>query len=204
MKTIDVFAAARAAAVREGRIPLAKLPRLAASLVGGRAAIGDGIAFHCAALIDGHGRPALHLTIEAVLPLRCDRCGQAIDWPLAAERDFYFVATEAELAALAIDTSDEEALLGSANFDLAGLIEDEAILQLPISPRHAHCSLAGIGTPARTGTGAGAEDGEQDRTRRPFAVLAGLREQLQEKSLPAPEKAAGTVRAPRKPRPGSR
>ncbi len=99
---------------------------------------------------------------------------------LAERREFYFVATEADLAAIAIDDAPEEALLGSTHFDLAGLIEDEAILQLPISPRHARCAPrapAGRGDPAAA-------------TGRP-QPFAGLREQLRGAGAPADGRDAG-------------
>jgi uncharacterized protein len=169
MNSIDVFRMARSGASLDGELDLARMPRLAASLMrhDGR------LAFGCQGRIDSRGRPAMQLTLRARLPLCCDRCARELDFALSVQRTFYFVASEAELAAIEIDDAPEEALLGSAHFDLAGLIEDEAILQLPISPRHDGCALleeaAALGAP---------------RPANPFAQLQGLREELRSRAAP--------------------
>jgi len=193
MDTIDVFALARHAAQWEGRRRLAAMARLCPSLTDGPGERDAELRFACRSGTDGHGRPALQLLLEGVLPLRCDRCAQLLPYALHAQRQFYFVATEEELAAIPIDDTPEEALLGSAHFDLAGLIEDEAILQLPISPRHARCP----GGAARTRRAAPPADAGRPH---PFAALAGLRERLIPGAAPsgAPETDdGGTDSAPK-------
>jgi uncharacterized protein len=147
MDRIDVFTVARNRADWSGRLPLAAMPRLCASLMDGPGDRDGMLAYRCRGLIDAQGRPGLELRLDAILPLRCDRCAQKLALVLEAERRFYFVTTQAELAAIPIDDAPEEALLGSAQFDLAALIEDEAILQLPISPRHADCVGAARAAP---------------------------------------------------------
>lgn len=185
MDTIDVFALARGAGVVAGELALARMPRLASSLV----RLDGAIAFRCQGEIDTLGRPALRLALKATLPLRCDRCGDPVDFKLDVERLFFFVRTEEELAAVAIDETPEEPLLGSAHFGLAGLIEDEAILQLPISPRHDGCQAA-------RGAATRPPDG-------PFAGLAALRGVLRGSEPPPArdartnEPAQGTPRARR-------
>lgn len=189
MDTMDVFTLARTGARVEGERPLALMPRLAASLTASEGVL----RYACEGSTDALGRPALRLHLQARLPVRCDRCGRALALALDAERQFFFVATEQELAAIPIDDSPQEPLLGSAHFDLAGLLEDEAILQLPISPRHADCVApysAGASATAAADRGpaggsvAGFDDAPAD-ARRPFARLAGLREQLQAAAVPA-------------------
>ena len=171
------------------------MPRLAQSLVYREGTL----SYRCVGLIDERRRAALHVFLDAVLPLRCDRCGCELDLTLRVEDKFYFVHTEAQLAAIAIDESPEEALLGSQQFDLTSLIEDEAILHLPISPRHEDC-VPQAKLPSM--------DPDPDR-RQPFAQLAGLRDQLRG-SAPAPQRAPATTgprasqsAARRKPRSGS-
>jgi uncharacterized protein len=172
MITLDVFAAARSGAQHEGEIALARMPRLAASLVRTDGAL----RYRYRALTDELGRPALQLRLDARLPLRCDRCDGEFDFELAVERRFYFVHSEAQLAAIEVDDAPEEPLLGSARFDLASLIEDEAILQLPLSPRHEAC---------RAAPGAGAAHAQRPN---PFAQLQGLREELQRQGPARPGK----------------
>jgi uncharacterized protein len=53
--------------------------------------------------------------------------------------------------------------VGGRRFDVAALVEDEAILCVPISPRHARCAPPTVREPA---------DAE---ARTPFAALAKLR-----------------------------
>ncbi|SPE29914.1 putative metal-binding protein, possibly nucleic-acid binding protein [Burkholderiales bacterium] len=171
LDAIDVFEMARAGSNLEGELALAAVPRLAQGLAHREGTL----AYRCTGRIDDRGRPALALRIEALLPLYCDRCGKELDLALRAERIFYFVRSEAELAAIPIDDSADEALLGSTRFDLAALIEDEAILYLPISPRHPACQAAGEATPATPAA----------ERRHPFAALAGLREHLR-RATPAP------------------
>jgi len=150
MDRIDIYAAARSRASWTGRLPLSAMPRLCTSLTDGPGDRDALLVYACSGFTDDLGRPAMALRLDAVLPVRCDRCGHKLALPLAAERTFYFVDTQAALAAIPIDDSPEEALLGSSQFDLAGLIEDEAILQLPISPRHAACE-ATHAVPATSG-----------------------------------------------------
>lgn len=195
MNTVDVFQMARLSSSLEGRIAVADMPRLASALVHTRGVLG----YRCEGHIDERGRPALQLQINGVLPVRCDRCGEELELELRARKRFFFVRTEAELAAIPIDDTDEEALLGSSRFDLQGLIEDEAILQLPISPRHESCSLASESSSALT---------PSDRPH-PFGPLAVLREHLhssrairQRPTAHAPSSPRRTGAAGRKPRRG--
>ncbi|HEX7155671.1 MAG TPA: DUF177 domain-containing protein, partial [Burkholderiaceae bacterium] len=96
---------------------------------------------------------------------RCDRCGGDHPWTLDERRGFFFVRSERELNALPIEVDGDEALLGSAAFDLDDLVEDEAILLVPISPRHPQCAPA-AGPP---------QDAAEPDRQRPFAALAKLR-----------------------------
>ncbi len=171
MDPIDVFALAQAGTRWSGTLAFDAMPRLCTSLMNRPGDRAGQLHFHCHSHRDARGRPALRLGLQARLPLVCDRCGDVLALDLTAERDFYFVATESELAAIPIDDTPEEALLGSARFDLAELIEDEAILQLPISPRHVRCAPRALAKAVR----AAAPAAERPH---PFAGLAGLREQL--------------------------
>ena len=159
--TIDAFELARLRGVVEGRLPIDATRRLRASLRNGAGAID----YRLQGLIDDHGRPAMRLSLRGELPHTCDRCGQAMSLPLAHEATFYFVRDESELATLpVVADEDAEPLLGSIAFDVATLVEDEAILCIPVSPRHADCAVS-----------ADAESPPMKSTRtNPFAELPGL------------------------------
>lgn len=124
--------------------------------------------------VDEAGQPQcwLQLTVAVDLPLSCQRCLGIVDVEVRVDRAFRFVATEAE-AEQQDDGSDEDLLVMSREFDLAGLIEDEVLLALPLVPRHEVCPVA----PALTAVDA---DFEATPVKlNPFAALAGLKDKNQ-------------------------
>lgn len=119
---------------------------------------------------DQAGQPQvwLHLSVNVSLPLTCQRCLGPVDVPVQIERAFRFVETEAQ-AELEDDASPEDVLVLSQDFDLACLIEDELLMDLPVVPRHETCPL-----PVKLmAMDAGFE--ETLPKPNPFAVLAGLK-----------------------------
>jgi len=156
--SIDVFELARLNGVIEGQVPLEAAVRLQADL----RSVSGAIEYRLEGRIDASGRPAAHLSLQADLPLTCDRCAQLLMFHIEHQGSFYFVLDESELAALPITAADDaEPLFGSNSFDVAALVEDETILCLPISPRHAECAPA-------------ADEAASSRVVNPFAVLPGL------------------------------
>ena len=150
--SIDVFDLARANAVIEGRLPFSGAARLRADL---REASGA-IDFRLEGLVDSQGRPGARLRLHGELPLTCDRCARAMQLSIEHVATFYFVQAESDLAALPITADDQaEPLLGSDRFDVTALVEDETILSIPVSPRHAECppQANDVAAPARSGSG---------------------------------------------------
>lgn len=164
---VDVFELARQRARVAGAVSVARMTRLAPSL----AATGGTIEFIFDGFTDERGRPAAQLAFHGQVQLTCDRCGAPVPQSLEAAARYYFVRTEAELERIPVDESDEEPLLGSARFDLHELLEDEAILALPMSPRHPHCAPAKSSHAGEVGT-----DPERPH---PFAALAQLKSRRQ-------------------------
>lgn len=117
----------------------------------------------------GAPQPWLHLHADAVLPLVCQRCLGPVDVPLAIDRDYRFVADEAEAAAQD-DEAEEDLLVLSREFSLLALIEDELIMDLPVVPRHGVCPTA-VKLSVEDEAFAAAEADKPH----PFAGLAGLR-----------------------------
>ena len=109
------------------------------------------------------GAAAFFLDIEGAIQLICQRCLAPMSFPIAIRSRFRIVPDEG--AAMAIDATDDDydAMVGSANFDLDALIEDEVILALPIAPRHAVCPVSAE-PPLAVG-----------RKPSPFAMLASLK-----------------------------
>ncbi|MFO6420194.1 YceD family protein [Hylemonella sp. W303a] len=117
----------------------------------------------------GHARHWLHLRAETVLSLTCQRCLEPVDMPLAVERSFRFVATEAQ-AEIEDEESEEDVLAISREFDLLALVEDELLMELPLAPTHESC-------PSRPSFSVADADFKEPALDKPnpFAALAGLR-----------------------------
>jgi uncharacterized protein len=135
---VDVFELARTGATAAGGVPVKALARLAGAL----ATDSGELRYELRGFRDERHRPAAALTIRGAVSLECDRCGEPASIELDASAQFFFVASEAELNRVPIDESEVEALVGSTQFDLLQLVEDEAILALPLSPRHPACQPA--------------------------------------------------------------
>jgi uncharacterized protein len=167
---LDVFELAKRGETRTGELALAALPRLAQSQ-GAAAADAEPprpLAFRLEGFMDERRRPSARLAIDGEIDLVCDRCAKPLRWRLQTEARYYFVHSEDELARLPVDEAEEEPLLGATRFDLRGLIEDEAILALPMSPRHPDCAPA-VDVPRLR-----AEESAPDRPH-PFAQLEKLK-----------------------------
>jgi len=80
----------------------------------------------------------LHLTVDASLPLTCQRCLGPLDRAVCVNQSFRFVGSE-EAAAAQDEDADEDVLVLSRDFSLADLIEDEVLMALPVIPRHETC-----------------------------------------------------------------
>lgn len=166
---IDMFELARDRATIEGSVPLATLPRLASALAGPAGELHYRIQGH----LDDQGRPGARMELQGDLTLECQRCNRAFTFRLERLAYFRFVGSEDELNALPIEEDDVDVIAGSRRMDVSTWIEDEAILSLPLVPRHEWDDVA-----CRPGAELGVvEEEATDSTGRahPFAVLAGLK-----------------------------
>lgn len=80
----------------------------------------------------------LHLVAKATLVLTCQRCLGPMDVDVHFERNFRFVATE-ELAEQEDEAAEEDVLVLSKSFNLLELVEDELLMEQPLSPKHGTC-----------------------------------------------------------------
>jgi uncharacterized protein len=83
----------------------------------------------------------LHLDAKLDMPLTCQRCLRAVDESIHIQRSYRFVETEAQ-ADLQDEASEEDLLVISRDFDLAALMEDEVLMDMPVVPRHEVCPVA--------------------------------------------------------------
>lgn len=118
---------------------------------------------------DGKPVPWMHLEVETVVPLVCQRCLSPVDAELFVDRWFRFVADEAT-AETEDDESDEDLLVVSRDFDLHTLIEDELLMEIPATPVHDVCP-----TPVQLSSSDEDFQAAEEAKPNPFAALQALR-----------------------------
>jgi uncharacterized protein len=112
----------------------------------------------------------LSLSLDGEVELACVRCLQPVRVEIRERRLYRLFANEAQALREDAEVDDHDALVGGAGFDPLALVEDEAILALPIAPRHPDCMMA----PASGDAGHPDEAAAPEREN-PFAVLARIR-----------------------------
>ena len=158
---IDSLSFAREARILEGELPVAGFERIQDGLT-------ENVGVICYRIeggLGGRNRPQLHLQLDGVLSLCCQRCLEGIEYPLQVSNVLEFVGNEDELTQEEIEDDSRDFLPAQSEVDVVALIEDEIILDLPSAPRHESCVLP-----------ASAQDNPEDS---PFAVLKGLRSKAQ-------------------------
>ena len=83
---------------------------------------------------DARNRPVLQLRLDVTVSLICQRCLQPFTLKLAQQNELLIARDEAELEQL--DSEEPEVVL-AGQLDPQTLVEDELLLSLPFSPRHA-------------------------------------------------------------------
>ncbi|HWY23947.1 MAG TPA: YceD family protein [Nevskia sp.] len=117
-----------------GAIPIARLPRLAASLTG----LDGELQAELHASCDLAGAATLKGRISGALGLVCQTCMKPFSWPLQTQLELRLVSSEAEEKRLLHDC--EPLLVEDDSLHLHALVEEEALLALPIAPRCAACA----------------------------------------------------------------
>ena len=135
--TFDAFRLARQGETLRGDAAMAELPRLASSVLDA----GARLHYEVEGRVDSEGHPGAVMKLSGCLPLRCERCNASLPFMLEREVPFRFVGDEQELNALPIEDNEIEEVVGSPAMDLLAWVEDEAILSLPLVPRHDDCAV---------------------------------------------------------------
>lgn len=136
---IDGLEFAKSGAKLQGAWPIAELPRLRDAL---RAAEGT-LSYELRGVTQTQGRPALRLRVEGTLPLVCQRCLGALEFPLHLEVALLLAATQAEIDAEPLAAFGPESIVAGREMPVQTLVEDEVLLAIPIAPRHPACDGAG-------------------------------------------------------------
>ena len=159
---IDGLQFARSGSEISGNLQADQLPRLGE--LGCRT---EGIKYRLRGLVNARGKPALALVIEGEGEMRCQRCLEPLAVVLSG-------STELELSkALAeIEQADDEIdrILAGHAMNVAEMAEDEAILALPMVPKHDHCVAADARDRAVL------IEPPEVRVNSPFSVLAALKQ----------------------------
>ncbi len=149
---IDGLQFARERGQRDGRLTIESLPRLAES--GAQSAA---IGYVVAGGENSERRPCLHIDVDGVLQLVCQRCLEPLEHRVELRSELELVT---EQHAIDAAEDDVDRVLAGRAMDIRALIEDELILDLPMIPMHEQCGAAA------------AEEGMRPS---PFAALAALK-----------------------------
>ena len=150
---IDSLQFARDRGERRGLLNLDAMPRLADS-----GCIAATLNYALQGGESPEHRPSLHLEVQGQIVLECQRCLAPLETPVAVEVDLELAHNQAEIDAA---EDDADRVLASKHMDIAALVEDEAILALPMIPTHEQCVEIAERSPAQKVS--------------PFAVLAALK-----------------------------
>jgi uncharacterized protein len=131
---IDGLAFARTAAVLEGKLGMESLPRLAQAVLSS-----PGFHFVLTGENNARNRLCLNLRVEGKVGIVCQRCLGGMEWPMQVQVELELAASEAEVA---MAEDDVDRIVAGPEMSIAGLVEDEILLALPMVPRHAQCSPA--------------------------------------------------------------
>jgi len=130
---IDSLEFAQAARELRGSLPVSSLVRLQDFL---RDSTGS-VEFAVKGGHDPENRPVLALSVSGLLHMQCQRCLERLDYPLRYSTTLRLVQPGEDLSETIADPDAVDVVKASMELDVAELIEDELLLSLPFSPRHA-------------------------------------------------------------------
>jgi uncharacterized protein len=159
---VDAFDFSRQKQERSGETAVADMARLSAELID---SVGM-LKWSVRGGVEVQGHPGLTLEVAGPVHLRCQRCLGPLEFAIDSSSVLILANDEAGADALEerLDDDSLDVVPGSRSMDMAVMIEDEALLALPLSPRHNVCPDSS------------AIDGlKQDKPDSPFAVLKNLK-----------------------------
>jgi uncharacterized protein len=129
---IDSLEFARAQQQLRGSLPAAGLKRLEDVLFDTQGSL----EYEVRGRVDGRNRPQLSLKVKGRLHLQCQRCLELLDYELDVRNTLLLVGPGMQVDAELDDPDAPDVVEASPELDVAGLIEDEVLLSLPLAPRH--------------------------------------------------------------------
>lgn len=158
---IDAFEFCRTNGSRDGVTPVAEMPRLAKETAD---ATGE-IAWKAEGGTSKHGFPQLRLSTSGTVQLVCQRCMQPFAHELHSSTLLMLGKDDANADEIEeiVDDESVDVIVGARDMDLMYLVEDEALLALPHTPRHEVCPDTSL------------LDSLKSDAQSPFAGLKGLK-----------------------------
>jgi uncharacterized protein len=146
-RDLDIFEFARSAREAAGAVRLSQLPRMLNEVPADAPDRDTAFTWQAAGFTqqelqdDGTEgpQPYLRLAIHGSAWLTCQRCLAPYEQAFNADRIFRIVQTEEEAEEFPLDDDEVEVIVGSRQFDLIDLIEEELLLSLPLVPKHEVC-----------------------------------------------------------------
>jgi uncharacterized protein len=172
-RSFDLFAFIRSGEQVSGTVALADMPRLLAEQAADAPADANkpfrwqmqgAVREEATAGQSARQRLFVDLEVDGAVWLQCQRCLHAYEQSLLVRTRLEVMRSEEEADAAPLDDDEADVIVGSRNFDLITQIEDELLLALPVSPRHAVCPDEVL-----------PEAVEAEKKPSPFAVLANLK-----------------------------
>ena len=153
---------ARDGEVMSGTVPMVRLGRLAEQLLSADQQVDVELGFYLR-----RKRPSVRGRASVTVELTCQRCLEPMALTLDVRIDAMIVGTEDALVSL--EAHEDGIVCGDKRISIADLIEDDLLMDLPISPRHEQCAevyVANFGSPDED------EILNRPEVNRPFADLA--------------------------------
>ncbi len=137
---IDSLEFARSGMQISAEMPFADFPRLV-DLLSNTQGI---LKYSVQGELDVNGYPVLDITMTGQCQLCCQRCMNALEYPINYHSRL-MLCDQAALDALDEEGDDEvDGILSDPNLDVLALLEEEILLSLPIAPKHklGDCQMA--------------------------------------------------------------
>lgn len=140
---IDAFEFSRSNGSREGVTPVAEMTRLAKDCADASGAIAWKVE---GSLSKPHGFPQIRLTVAGTVQLVCQRCMSPFANPIESSTMLMLGKDDAEADEIEeiIDDETIDVIVGTRSMNLMDLVEDEALLALPHTPKHEVCPDASL------------------------------------------------------------
>ncbi|WP_179402544.1 YceD family protein [Burkholderia guangdongensis] len=126
-------------------------------------------------------QPYLRLALHGHAWLECQRCLTPYEQAFDVDMTYRIVASEEEAEEFPLDDDEADVIVGSRQFDLIDLIEEELLLSLPLVPKHEVCPAVheslvsgASGAEAEPDDESGEAEGEGKQPN-PFAALEALK-----------------------------